>query len=449
MLKAEQIATRLDDAFRLLTGGSRTALPRQQTLRALIDWSYNLLSDDEKVFLRRLSIFMGGWTLEASEAICNVPLALDGRGVRGEGDALDLLTHLVDKSLVSVDLEHGDEPRYYLLETVRQYAREKLVESENSIQLRDVHLYYFLKLAERIAPELYRRKMPDWLDYLEVEYPNFHAALEWAQEREVEAGLRLCNALFRFWENRADYRKEGLDWFEKFLMADTASRTALRAWALYHAAMLFRVNDMLDPKNKPLLEASLPLAREINDHACIARILIEIGKDEGFEEKIDKARALLEESLSEARLANDEFAVGNAILGLGNLAEQQSDYETTRSLAEESLTIFRRTGELTGWFWSLNAIAGACLCQGDWNAARGYDEEALALAQETRDRFQTSVSLLNLGSSSVDGGNFDEALSLYEQCRKLVQDTPDDRIMYLSFLGVGEIARLQEKLFFI
>ena len=116
ILNVEQIALRLDDVFRLLTGGSRTALPRQQTLRALIDWSYNLLSEEEKTVLRRLSVFMGGWTLEAAEAVGDNP------------NILDLSTHLVDKSLVAVDLEHGDEPRYYLLETIRQYAREKLAE---------------------------------------------------------------------------------------------------------------------------------------------------------------------------------------------------------------------------------------------------------------------------------------------------------------------------------
>jgi predicted ATPase/class 3 adenylate cyclase len=358
MLKVEQIASRLDDAFRLLTGGSRTALPRQQTLRALIDWSYNLLPAEERTILRRLSVFMGGWTLEASEAVCNIPLSIIGRGARGEGqDMLDLLTHLADKSLVTVDLEHGNEPRYYLLETVRQYAREKLFESEEPARLRDVHLDYFLKLAERIAPELYRRKMPDWLDYLEVEYANLRAALEWSQEREAETGLRLCNALSRFWEARGDYRQEGLDWFEKFLAASTASRTAIRAWGLYHAALVSQAIDFSVPQWKQWLAESLPLAREINDHVCVARILHGIGEGESFNENFGTGRALLEESLSEARLANDELTIGNAICSLGLLAEiQQSDHETSRSLIEESLIIFRRIGELTGWHWCLTRI---------------------------------------------------------------------------------------------
>jgi predicted ATPase/serine/threonine protein kinase/Tfp pilus assembly protein PilF len=430
MLKVEKIATRLDDAFRLLTGGSRTALPRQQTLRALIDWSYNLLPDEERTVLRKLSIFMGGWTLEAAEAIC------------GNADALDLLTHLVDKSLVSVDFKHGDEPRYYLLETVRQYAREKLVESENMIQLRDVHLDYFLKLAERIAPELYHRKMPYWLDYLEVEYPNLHAALEWAQERDVDAGLRLCNALFRFLESRGDYRKEGLEWFEKFLEASTTSRTAIRAWALYHAAMVSLAIDYSIPKWREWMDESLPLAREIGDHACVARILNEIGNDESSNENFNKARAWFEESLSEARLAKDEFSIGFAIYQLGGMAVEQSENETARSLVEESLAIFRNIGELTGWYWSLTTIGGMCCEQGDWTAAQSYLEEALALTQEAQHRKNTSICLLNLGELFVGMGDFDHGLALLEQCRKLIQDTPDDMILNQVWFNFGEEARL-------
>jgi tetratricopeptide (TPR) repeat protein len=287
--------------------------------------------------------------------------------------------------------------------------------------------------------------MPDWLDYLEVEYANFHAALEWAQERNIEAGLRLCNALFRLWENRGDYRKEGLEWFEKFLAVSTASRTTLRAWALYRTAMLFIANDM-EPKYKPLLEESLSLAREISEHACVARILIEIGNDESYDENFDKARVLFEESLSEARLANDEIAVGNAIYGLGGLAEmQQSDHKTARSLTEESLTIFRKMGELTGWQWSLTAIGILCSRQGDWSAAREYFEQTLLLSQEARNRLHTSLCLNNLGDVALSMGEFDNALSLFEQCRKLVQDTPDDSNLYLTFFNIGEVTRLQGK----
>ena len=198
MLTVEQITARLDDAFRLLTGGSRTALPRQQTLRALIDWSYNLLSDEECTVLRRLSVFMGGWTLEAAESVCDNP------------NMLDLLTHLVDKSLVAVDLEHGDKSRYYLLETIRQYVREKLNESGEGNSTRDRHLNYFLAFAVHAEPEVQGVEQLKWFDRLELELDNFRAALEWSLEsekRNAELGLQLASSLWWFWFQRHFYDK--------------------------------------------------------------------------------------------------------------------------------------------------------------------------------------------------------------------------------------------------
>ncbi len=432
MLKVEQIATRLDDAFRLLTGGSRTALPRQQTLRALIDWSYNLLSDEERTFLRRLSVFMGGWTLEAAEAICS------------NADALDLLTHLVDKSLVSVDLEHGDEPRYYLLETVRQYAREKLVESENMIQLRDVHLDYYLKLAERIASELYTRKMPYWLDYLETEYDNMRASLEWAQEREVEAGLRLCNALFRLWQNRGEYRKEGLEWVRKFLKASTSSRTPSRAWGLYHASILASVPNYHDsPENRKWREECLFLAKELGEQVCFARILEQHGVHELFLENYSAASELLKQSLTEARQINDELTMGFASDALGRIASNLSDFDTARSLLEESAAFLNHVGDLRRWGIVLSVLGRLHRAYGEWGAAKRSYEDALSVAHEARSRYHITYNLHLLGNLALGIGNFDEALSLLNQARQLVQGTPDDQWLAFILVDLGEIARFQ------
>lgn len=160
-LRAEEIAARLDDRFHLLTGGSRAALPRQQTLRATIEWSYNLLSVPEQRLLQRLSVFAGSWTLEAAEIVCGdaAPLSQIGRGVGGEGqgegdDMLDVLTHLADKSLVNIERTQGQETRYRMLETIRQYAREKLIEAGEEATLRQRHLDYYVQLSERAEPEL-------------------------------------------------------------------------------------------------------------------------------------------------------------------------------------------------------------------------------------------------------------------------------------------------------
>ncbi|HET9907192.1 MAG TPA: adenylate/guanylate cyclase domain-containing protein, partial [Anaerolineales bacterium] len=192
LLKVEQIASRLDDAFRLLTGGSRTALPRQQTLRALIDWSYNLLSEEEKTALRRLSVFVGGWTLEAAEHVCD------------NSNILDLLTHLVDKSLVAIDLEHGDEPRYYFLETIRQYTREKLFDSNEMKATRQRHLTYFLAFAEMKGTETQGRDQITALQKLDDEYENIHEAMDWAIETgQMEEATQITVALaWLYWWSR-------------------------------------------------------------------------------------------------------------------------------------------------------------------------------------------------------------------------------------------------------
>ena len=430
MFKVEQIAARLDDAFGLLTSGNRTALPRQQTLRALIDWSYNLLSEEEKIFLRKLSVFMGGWTLEAAEAVCE------------NKKELELLTHLVDKSLVSVDHEHGDEARYYLLETIRQYAHEKLTDSGQVSHLRDLHLEYFLKTAERIAPELYTRKMPYRFDYLETEYANFQAALEWAQEHDVEDGLRICNALYIFWNAHGEYRKEGIGWFEIFLKAISIKRNKNRALALLHFYNL----STIQPGSPTVevskhLDESLLLARELGDHDYLARVLSVYGREEIFKGNYSSAQTVLDESLFEARLAENDYLIGIALSSLGQLARYKSDAKLAHVLFKDSLVYHRKTGNLHLLSASLNHLGNLSMYLGNWNAARMVFDEALSLSKESRDRSFISWSLWSLGSLALGIGEFDQAFSWLNQARQLIQDTPDDDLLSGILLDLGEVNR--------
>ncbi len=221
MLSVEQIAERLDHAFVLLTGGSRTALPRQQTLKATIDWSYNLLSPAERTLLLRLSIFSDGWTLELAETVCSAesaePVSLLPEKI------LDLLGRLVDKSLILVETEKHGEPRYRMLDTIHQYVRDRLQETDEDLRLRERHLAYYLQLAERAGPHLRGWGMAEWLDRLEAELGNLRLALEWSLSGSVEKGLRLGSALFMFWHIRSR-RFEGIQWLERLLEADLVSR---------------------------------------------------------------------------------------------------------------------------------------------------------------------------------------------------------------------------------
>jgi predicted ATPase/DNA-binding SARP family transcriptional activator len=243
VLSIDQIAHRLDNCFQLLTGGNRTALPRHQTLRATMDWSYGLLSETEQMLLRRLSVFAGGWTLSAAEAVCADTLppaphlrgelsSVNGglRGVRVPGirpdEILDLLTQLVDKSLVLAE-EQDKEARYRLLETVRQYGREKLIEAGEVEVVSKRHLDWYLSLAERSEPELRRPNQIVWFKRLEVERDNLRAALAWSLEsEEVEAGLRLAGALRWFWFVRG-CMSEGREWLEGMLSRSLVLETCM------------------------------------------------------------------------------------------------------------------------------------------------------------------------------------------------------------------------------
>jgi non-specific serine/threonine protein kinase len=203
VLSLDQIHVRLKDRFRLLTGGSRTAVARQRTLEATIDWSYDLLSESERTLLCRLSVFPGGWTLEAAEEVCA------GNGLDKES-ILDLLSNLVDKSLVNVEDDAGGERRYRCLETVRQYGRERLVRSSDAERVRNRHLDFFLALAKRAEPQLTRENQALWLNRLQSDYGNLRSALEWGLEApgRGNTGLELASALGWFWIRRG-YLAEG------------------------------------------------------------------------------------------------------------------------------------------------------------------------------------------------------------------------------------------------
>ena len=301
MLKVEQIAARLDGAFRLLTGGSRTALPRQQTLRALIDWSYNLLSEEERTVLRRLSIFMGGWTLEAAESVCDNP------------NTLDLLTHLVDKSLVSVDLEHGEEPRYFLLETIRQYAREKLAENGESESIRNRHREYFCGLIERLEPSLRGPDQVALLHSMERDLDNLRAALEWSLDYDVFAGLRLASGLEWFWHLQHHWL-EGIDWLEKLLQAEEKAHS-------------------FQPVSK-------------SDTFCKAKALLVFSHLTGSVGEVQRAMMSTTESLAlcekmEGTDCIPLIAKGYTYLGMGALAS--GDIHQANILAEKSLELSRRS----------------------------------------------------------------------------------------------------------
>jgi predicted ATPase/class 3 adenylate cyclase len=373
-LHVEQIAARMDDFFRLLTGGSRTALPRQQTLKATIDWSYNLLSAPEQGLLCRLSVFLGGWTLEAAEAVC-----VDDSIAPWE--VFELLTGLVDKSLVVLG-ERGGEMRYRLLQTVRQYAADRLAEGAGAEAVRSRHRDYFLSLAEEARLNLEGPGQHEWLDRLETEHENLRAALEWSRAHgQAEAGLRLGGALSQFWHVRG-YAGEGREHLAQLLALPGAeARTSARAHALMAAGML---------------------ARRQGEYAA--------------------ARALLEESLTIFRELEDKEGIAGSLRSLGWATHDQEDLGAAQALWEESLALFRELGDKGGIvspLWGLGSVARE---QGDYRAARAFWEESLALCRELEDRFGIAVSLNYLGWTACDQGEYEKARALWEESLALFRE---------------------------
>ena len=277
VLTPDQIAARLDDRFRLLTGGSRTALPRQQTLRAMIDWSYSLLSDQEKTLFRRLAVFVGGWTLEAAEAVC----ANIGKDNILPEDVLDLLTRLVDKSLVFNE-EAAGEIRYHRLETIRQYSREKLFETDEVETMRDCHLDFFVRFAELVDTKLKSGDQVLWHRRMSVEQDNLRAALEWALNTNPDSALRIVGAANLFW-TAGGYSAEGFRWTQKALEQTEKTpvphgiskeqRLVARAKALCGLTRLYlSLGDNANAKR--VAEESVALYRQSQDRRGLAFALV-------------------------------------------------------------------------------------------------------------------------------------------------------------------------------
>jgi predicted ATPase/class 3 adenylate cyclase len=452
-LPVEQIAARLDDMFRLLTGGSRTALPRQQTLRALIDWSYNLLTEAERTLLRRLSVFAGGWTLEAAEAVC------PGDGIEG-WEVLDLLTQLVDKSLV-VYLEQGSGARYRLLETVRQYARDRLLEASEGEVVRDRHRDWFVALAEQAAPHLqFGSEERTWMDRLERDHDNLRAALEWCQATEEggEAGLRLAGALTWFWYKRG-HKTEGWQRASSALSIGSGASAARRGKALTDAfwLALFR-SDF--PAQATLAAEALALGREAGDPWLTATALHRSGMVAAQGGDLERAQVMCEEGLSLARQLGDRLLLALLSQAMAIAAQQRGDYERARTFYQDSLDHFRGLEDsggtavlLThlGWLarqegnderaralwsealalwrgvgdrsdsimWALHAFADLALAQGDLGAARACYEEALAIARELNDQSRTASALLGLARVARAQGEHEQAWVLLGEAQAL------------------------------
>jgi predicted ATPase/class 3 adenylate cyclase/Flp pilus assembly protein TadD len=471
----DQIESRLDSRFRLLTGGSRTALPRQQTLRALIDWSYDLLNDSEKAVLCRLSVFAGGWTLEGAEAVCV------GEGIE-DWEVLDLLTSLVDKSLVNYE-DWEPSGRYRMLETVRQYARDRLMERGESIAVRQRHQDYFLAWAEAATLKLTGADQAEWLHRLEIEHENLRAGLDWSlSEMGDVQSLRFCKAVQRFWWMRG-HLTEGREWSERALSqpalpdwnlerANVLNGTGVIAWMqgdfasarAYHEQSLALYRQIGDSKGTgdalnglgivlcaqgdytsalTCYQESLAIKRELGDRS-ITDTLGNLGVVAFARSDYGSARAYYEESLALQRQREDRRGIALSLNGLGVVADEQGEYDSARAYHEESLAIRRELGDRRGIAWSLNNLGAGADARGDYVAARNYHEESLAIRREIGDQSGITWSLHGLAVVAYEMGDFDAALTYNTESMALRKEIGDRRGVGDSLYNLGLIAAVRK-----
>ena len=420
LLSPSAMRTRLESRLQLLTGGARDLPARHQTLRSTIDWSYDLLNAAERKLFRRLSVFVGGCTLEAVEAVCDTTNDL---GL----DLLDGMASMVDKSLVQQVKQAEGESRFAMLGTIREYGLEHLAADGEEAPARRAHAAYCLVLAEEGAPEGTDAERTAWLNRLEAEHDNFRAALEWLiQSGDAEWGLRLGAALFRFWEMR-EHLTEGRDRLTKLLKLEGAgARPKTRRNALFAAGVL--AGEQGDyPSAHALFEESLELARELEDERGVAVSLNALAVNARDRGDLAASRALFEESLTRWRELSDLMAVARSLSNLANVTKLQGDYALARSLYEECSSIFRKLGDRTGMAWSLDYQGDVARAQGDAAAARSLYEEGLGIFRELGDRWGMAGTLADLGNLARDQKDYATSHSLYGQSIRIFQELEHKR----------------------
>jgi predicted ATPase/serine/threonine protein kinase len=415
VLSPSSMLTRLASRLQLLTGGARDLPQRQQTLRAAIDWGYDLLTTAEQRLFRRLSVFVGGCNLESVEAVC------DTRGDLGL-DLLDGMASLVDKSLLQQVEGKSGESRFAMLETLREYALEKLEASGEAASTRRAHAAYYLVLAEENATESSEAEAAAWLEQVGREHDNFRASLESLTETgNAEWGLRLGNALFRFWEIR-EYLAEGRDRLGRLLkLPKAAATTKLRMRALFAAGVL--AGEQGDYKSADaLINESQDIALALGDKTGVAVSQNALGlfaRDRG---DIEVARVLLESSLGLWRELGDEKAVARGLSNLANVLKMQGQYEEARSLYGECISIFQSLADSTGVAWSTNYQGDVVRELGDFAEARSLYEQGLAMFSKLGDPWGIAATLADLGSLSREQGDHSAARSMYRESIKVFQE---------------------------
>jgi predicted ATPase len=434
LLSPATMLARLESSLDLLTGGARDLPSRQQTLRSTVDWSYGLLTPAEQTLFRRLSVFAGGCTLEAVEAVC------DTKGDLGL-DIFDAMASIVDKSLAQHVEQLDTEARFFMLSTIRQYALECLAESNDDASTRRAHAAYYLVLAEEGAEEMLAR--PEWLDRFEIEHDNFRTALDYLVKiGDADWGLRLGAALFRFWETR-EHLAEGRVAITKLLALEgTRARPKLRARLLFAAAVLAgEQGDYVEAQK--LFEESLNTCVTLNDNRGIAvalNALAVIARDRG---DLNTASSLFDRCAAIWKDVGDSADIARSLSNLASVMKMQGQYSRATALYDECLTIFREIRDDAGVAWTLSYLGDVARAKADFASARSCCEQSLVVFRRLGENWGIASVLSDLASLNCDQGNDTEARRLYSESIKIFKDLGHKRgiARALESLAISAAAR--------
>jgi predicted ATPase len=411
----------------LLSDGARTLPARQQTLRNTLKWSYDLLAADDQLLFRRMSVFAGGCTLEAIETVC----------VAGEDsqhfNVFESVSSLLGMSLISQAKLQGEEARWEMLETVREYALACLEEHKETEVTRHAHALYYLALSEGMAPsqgsEGGQRR---WLRRLTEEQDNVRAALDFLiRDQETGLAVRLSGDLWRYWVNRG-YFREGSTWLGASLaLPHERTPTRERARALCGAGDLAKRQGNYEAA-LAFLQESTTAYQELGDNDGLAEALLHLGLSLAFTRRFPEARNLIEQSLALSREAQNRWLLGHALDSLARMAWMQGDIEATRRLAEESFQVGSMQDEIRAEVSPRKLLASVALVRGDYNRASKLAEELLAISQEVGDRESEFSALYTLGTVALRGGDSIEALALYNRCLNLADEIGSRRAQHMN-----------------
>ncbi len=428
LLPPQAMLARLGNRLKLLKGGARDLPERQRTLRGAIDWSYELLEEEERTLFARLAVFSGGCTLEAIEAICDA---------EGELDALEGVESLVQKSLLRQEEGPGGEPRFVMLETIHEYANERLQESGEAEAVRRRHAEYYLAVAEEAEPRLMGPDRAAWVERLEHEHDNVRAALAWSLHGgAAELGLRLAGAMFYYWLTRG-HLEEGQNWLEEAL-ADGGTPSPARSKALKGAgALVWQRGDR--ELAKEYFERSLAMSRELGDKRGESRAMTNLGLAAISLGDYASGRELLESGLMINRELGDTRGVAYSLGELGNLAFFQSEFEQASKYFEQALTLHQKLGDKRSIGLTMNNLGAVARRTGELQEATELLKQSLAVAREIRDDWLSTSILVEAAGLLAQQDRTDRTALLLAAADKIRQQLgfeflPDDLAEYVRTL---------------